>query len=116
MSRSPLSGFNRRSIEELISEGVEMIYHPSLIKKQYWGFWNYNEYMVQINPNLINYLKEGFEDVVIVHEWLHAYEDIILDTENDFRETQIDWWAYFHLRRDQHIGKYIRSFFSEQGF
>jgi len=116
MSPSPLRAFNRGSIEELISEGVEMTYHPPLVKKNLWGLWRYDEYSITINPELIHYQGKAVEDMVIVHEWLHAYEDIILDCKKDFREKQIDWWAYFHLRRDQDIANYIRSFFSEQGF
>ena len=113
MPPSLLRKFNRGSIDELITEGVEMEYHRSLIRKKYWGLWKYDSYLIQINPKLIHYRGRVFEDVVIIHEWLHAYEDIILDLEKDFRETQIDWWAYFHLRRDPYIGEYARSFFPE---
>lgn len=116
MPTSPLRGFNRGSINELIYEGIEMIYCPSLIKKNYWGLWMYDECIIKINPDLIHHHGKAIEDFVIVHELLHSYEDMILNLPTDFRETQIDWWAYYHLRKDKDIANYMRSFFSEQGF
>lgn len=113
MFPSPLRNFNRHSIDELISEGVEMRYDRSLRRKNYWGLWKFEEYSVRINPYVQKQKGKKIEDMVIVHEWLHAYEDIILDLSKDFRETQIDWWAYFHLRRDKYIAEHIRSFFPE---
>ena len=116
MSASPLRGFNRCSIDELIREGIDMVYSPSLIKKNYWGLWIYDEGIIKINPKLRHHHGKAIEDFVIVHELLHSYEDMVLNLSTDFRETQIDWWAYYHLRRDQDIANYMRSFFSEQGF
>ena len=113
MSSSPLCDFDRRSIEELIGEGVEMKYDHSLSQKKPSGLWRYDEYLVCINPTIQEMKGEIFEDIVILHEWLHAYEDIILDSYKDFRETQIEWWAHAHLRRDRYIAKYARSFFPE---
>lgn len=111
MSKSPLRGFNYRSIDELLEEGVDMVYdynHYMTEGGESWGIWHYDKYRVYIYPRI---KEKKDEDVTIVHEWLHAYEHITLG--KIFRDTQIDWWAYYHLRRDKCIAEYIRSFFPD---
>lgn len=108
---SPLRDFNRRSIDDLVYEGVEMFYdHNHRITEggEYLGMWVSKKSRVYIYPGIRD---KKVEDITIVHEWLHAYEFITLETS--FRENQIEWWAHFHLRRDYWIADYIRFFFPD---
>ncbi|MEK6899826.1 MAG: hypothetical protein AABX05_01755 [Nanoarchaeota archaeon] len=119
MPLSPLRKFSRSSIDELIDEDVSMRYYRDSVaikNKKRLGLWNLNRTLIYINPTIVQQLGKYAEDVTIVHEWLHAYEDLLLDPLQIFREKQIDWWAYFHLRQDALIADYIRSFFHKQGF
>lgn len=71
---------------------------------EYLGIWHYEKWRVYIYPDI---KQKKDEDITIVHEWLHAYETVILETM--FTESQIDWWAHFHFRK----AEYIRSFFPD---
>ena len=116
MSLSPLHGFNRRSVDELVGEGVHMVYDFSMIRGEDWGYWMIDYFLAGINPNIIITAGRKIEDLVIVHEWLHAYEDIILGVPKRFQETKIEWWAKYHLQRDCRIAEHIRGFHEEFGF
>ena len=117
MPRSPLRGFNRHSVDQLVEEGVHMVYDHSLIKKdEYLGLWIFQYNLVSINPTArINYGKL-VEDETIIHEFLHGYEDLILNPPRDFRESQIEYWARFHRLRDSGLAAYIRKPFKDFGF
>jgi hypothetical protein len=113
---SPLRDFNRRSVDELLEEGVHMVYDHSMIREERWGFWQADYFLIGINPNLMATVGRKEENVTIIHEWLHAYEDLILDVSRRFKESQIDWWAYRHLERDSGLAEYIRNSFQDYGF
>ena len=116
MSPSQLREFNRRSIDHLIEEGIHMVYdHHLMEENENWGIWEPSYDLIRINPN-VEKKGRNFADLVIVHEWLHPFEDLVLERSKRFKETQIDWWAAYHLQRDPKIGDYIRSFFLEYGF
>ncbi|MFH1683147.1 MAG: hypothetical protein ABIA37_05105 [Candidatus Woesearchaeota archaeon] len=103
---SKLRDFSTRNIEDLLREGVHMVYQ-SPIKAD--GYYSPDSGLIEIKPN-----PKQYEDVTILHEWLHAYEDRILDLK--FREKQIDWWAYYHYKNNKSLVDYIRSFFRKQKF
>lgn len=113
---SPLRDFNRRSVDELVEEGVHMVYDFSMIRGEHWGYWQVEYTFIGINPNLIVTAGKSEEDITIIHEWLHAYEDLTLDVRRRFEEAQIDWWAYHHHQRDRLLAEYIRGFFEDRGF
>lgn len=116
---SPLKQFNRHSVEELIAEGTDMRYdhnHSITEHRNIWGEWNPIKNIIYINPTVKHRYGKAVEDHTIVHEWLHVYEDLRLDPPRSFRDAQIDWWAYYHLRQDALIAGYIRGFFKQRGF
>ena len=111
MFKSPLQGFDYRSVDDIINEGVDMVYDYNNHMNEggeFWGTWLYEKSRVYISPDII---EKKVEDITIVHEWLHAYETIILETQ--FSDSQIDWWAHFHLRKHRTLADYIRGFFPE---
>ena len=111
MPKSPLRRFDHFSVERLINEEVDMVYdrnHYMTKAGRFSGIWHEEKSRIYIYPGIT---EKKVEDVTIVHEWLHAYEDIIL--ERTFQEAQIEWWAHFHLRRDHMFADYIRSFFPD---
>lgn len=112
MSHSPLRGFNRRSVDQLVDdEGVIMIYDYSLLKQsRYLGLWHIDYNLIRIKPEL----ERAVEDQTITHEMLHPYEDLIL--EQEFSEDQIDWWARFHIQRDPGLPDHIRNHYRAFGF
>lgn len=107
---SPLRDFNRRSVDDLIEQGITMVYdrYHTVTKGENWGMWIPWNDKIYISPVIKNTKSE---DLTIVHEWIHAYEDRILLKE--FREAQVEWWAHYHLRRDEWLAYYIRTFFPE---
>ena len=116
---SPLRDFDYNVIEDILEEGLQMVYHAYLERRspKLYGLWNPAEALVQINPFLRRQEGKELEDVIILHEWLHAYGDLILEVPNDrFREEQIHWWAQWHCRQDPYVATYIRSFFVREGF
>lgn len=124
MAKSPLAKFCRSSIDELIEEHlVGMVYDYSLIGKNglkrevgLWGRWIPAYNLICISPDCS--IKNGkyFESLVIIHEWLHAYEDLILEMPTRFGENQIDWWAAYHSKRDRGLDTYVRNKFIDFGF
>ena len=113
--RTILKNFDYHSIDELVDEhDLRMKYSSQLEDIGLWGQWQPDENLVLINPYLES---REIEDLVVLHEWLHAYAECIL--EKDFTEKQIDWGAEWHLRRDL-VGlsrvDYIRSFYNHEGF
>ena len=117
MSPSLLRGFNRRSVNELVDLGVHMVYDHSLIKKnRYRGLWYPNYNLICINPLVQENEGKQEENRTINHEWLHALGDLLLDPPRDFKESQIEYWAKHHLRRDPTLTDYIRSLFPDFGF
>ena len=113
---SPLRDFNRRSVDDLFEEGVHMVYDFFMIRGTDLGYWQFNYNFIGINPNLIITAGKVEEDITIIHEWLHAYEDLILDVPRSFKESQVDWWAYHHQQRDSLLAAHIRSYFEDHGF
>ncbi len=110
-----LKNFSYHSIEELIEEhDIQMRYSSKLEDLGLWGQYHPEDNLVLINPYLEN---REIEDLVVLHEWLHAYADCIL--EKDFTEKQIDWGAEWHLKQDL-VGlskvDYLRSFYHKEGF
>ena len=113
-----LRNFGYHSIDVLLEEGVDMQYHPI---EKCWGLWLPDNLKVQISPK---HPSRNDEDVTILHEWLHAYEDLIVYLDDDFDITVgkrspdkvIDDYAYFHHSKDSDLVKYVRSFFENEGF
>ena len=101
---SKLRRFSENTIDDLLENGVEMVYKKN-IKAD--GWYSPDTNLIEIKPAK----NRRYEDVTILHEWLHAYEDIILDKRHT--EGQIDWWAYYHYRENKDLVDYIRSFFEE---
>lgn len=112
---SRLRGFNRDSVNELVEEGVHMIYDSSLDEQKPWCIWVPEFDLIRVSPT-IKLKGREFEDQAIVHEWLHAYEDLILDVFKRHKEPKIDKWARRHIKRDRDLPDYIRSFFKDYGF
>lgn len=114
MPNSLLREFNRRSVDSLVEEGVVMVYDFYLLAEgSDLGRWMHREYCIRINPILKERGRKE-EDITIAHEWLHAYDYMMLDQKSS--ERQIEWWARFHLRRDPLLSDYIRSFYRAYGF
>ena len=114
-NRNLLKNFTHHSIEDLIDEyNMEMKYSSNLEAIGLWGQYHPDNNLVLINPHIGDVLTE---DLVIMHEWLHAYAECIL--EKDFTEKQIDWAAEWHQKRDL-VGlskvDYLRSFYHREGF
>ena len=99
---SPLRYFNLDSVRRLIDKGVGMFYDHSLRKDDPHGEYFRGLNLIGINRRL----KKKEEDHTILHEWLHAYEEIIL--EDSSSEESIDWWAEFHLNNNPGLVEYIR--------
>lgn len=116
MSLSPLRGFNRRSVDQLLEAGVHMVYDFNMIRSENWGYWMLDYRLIGINPNIVVTAGKKTEDHVIVHECLHACENLILGVRKRFRESQIDYWAHHHLGRDRFIAEYIRDGYEYFGF
>lgn len=123
MAKSPLANFRRSSIDQLIEEHlVGMVYDYSLIGKDglqedgLWGEWNPAYNLIRISPDCSIKNDKYFEGLVIIHEWLHAYEDLILEVETISKEKQIDWWANYHYHKDHGLITYIRNKFADFGF
>lgn len=124
MAKSLLANFRRSSIDQLIEEHlVGMVYDYSLIGKNnlegeggFWGWWNPAYNLIRISPDCSIKKDKYFENLVILHEWLHAYEDLILEVETRSKEKQIDWWAAHHNKRDLGLATYVRNKFAEFGF
>lgn len=123
MARLPLANFCRSSIDQLIEEHlVGMVYDYSLIGKNnlegggFWGCWNPAYNLIRISPDCSVKKDKYFENLVILHEWLHAYEDLILEMPTRFKENQIDWWANYHHHRDCGLITRIRNKFTDFGF
>lgn len=68
--RNELRRFSSKSIEDLINAGLRMVYDKNCKAD---GFYYPDLKMVEIKPN-----PKQYENLVILHEWLHAYEDLIL--------------------------------------
>jgi len=100
-----LQDFNRHWVDYLVQEGVGMIYDYSMLKDDPWGEWIPDLNLIGINP--FTRLKgKRIEDHTITHEWLHAFEYLVLETTHS--EKQIDRWAWFHYRRTPDLTDYIR--------
>ena len=111
---SPLQAFNRHSVDELVEDGVVMVYDFYLLAEGInLGMWMPRDHCVRINP-IVREKGRIIEDITIAHEWLHAYDYMVLDQESS--EGQIEWWARSHLRTDPQLSDYIRSFYREYGF
>ena len=110
MTPSPLRLFDWSSVEYMVNEGVRMMYDPWLEKIV--GEWDSEHHKVRISRNL----PPEEEDITIVHEWLHAFEDLVLNIDDFFRDSQIEWWARFHYRTNPELVQYIRSFYQRNGF
>ncbi len=95
-----------------------MKYDVSIRKIKIYGQWDPEDFLVKIEPTAHKKPKGPVENVTILHEWLHAYEDLVLDelTHNRYRDSQIDWWAHYHNRKNPHLAPYIRAYFLEEGF
>ncbi len=114
---SPLRLFDYNAIEDLLEDGIAMTYVPYLDRINLWGQWDPQKALVRINPQLSRQEGSAMEDVIILHEWLHAYGDLILEVpDTRFRENQIEWWARYHYAQDSYLATYIRSFFQREGF
>ncbi|MEK6969994.1 MAG: hypothetical protein AABW48_06215 [Nanoarchaeota archaeon] len=124
MARLPLANFRRSSIDQLIEEHlVGMVYDYSLIGKNnlegeggFWAWWHPAYNLIRISPDCSIKKDKYFENLVIVHEWLHAYEDLILEMPTRFTENQIGWWAAYHNKKDPGLATYVRNKFADFGF
>lgn len=116
MTQSRLARFDIESIDALILNGVHMIYDNSLIKdEQYMGWWVPEYKLIRINPILRLKKHKDLADLTILHEWLHAYEDIITRAKKRVKEDLIDQWAE-HYRKETDLAQYIRNNFKLYGF
>src|SRR3989344_5602735 len=109
MSKSPLGDFNYSAVNYLIHQDVDMVYdygHHMTQGGELLGIYHYEKRRVYIYPSI---KQKRLEDITILHEWLHAYERVMLDRR--FTECQVDWWAFYHHRRDRILVEYIRSLF-----
>jgi hypothetical protein len=111
---SPLKLFGYSSIDYLVGEGIQMLRCAKINGEEMEGEWDPNINLIRIDIRLGRNRKK--EDLVIIHEWLHAYEDLVLKKSPRFREFQIDWWSQFHYKKDPKMGLYIRSFYKAEGF
>ena len=80
-----------------------MVYDYSLIKSKWHGIWYPLHDLICINPKT----KGKDRKRTIVHEGLHAYEELILEVENRFPDPEIELWAIRHLERDPLIANYM---------
>ncbi len=111
-----LKNFSQESIDRLIEKGVIMRH---LELDEDLGLWIPCS-IVAIQKNL----SMRSENRTIVHEWLHAYEDIILYPHPNFEitiasrspETIIEAYARWHHQQNPDLVRYIREQFREHGF
>ena len=69
-------------------------------------------------------LAKVTENRTILHEWLHAYEDLIVYPHENLAITQasrspeviIEAYARWHHQQNHDLVKYIRNYFKENGF
>ena len=107
MESSPLRLLDRRFVSN-VADRVRMEYdQPYLARRNNWGEWDPRQRQILIYP-------QPQEDTIIIHEWLHVLEDLKL--ERGFRETQINWWAHYHLKTNPGLVKYIRGIYRAAGF
>ena len=76
-----------------------MVYDFSLIKDEYWGWWVPEYKLIRINPLLKKKKNKELGDLTILHEWLHAYEDLLTGAKRGVPESLIDQWAE-HYRKE----------------
>jgi len=107
MPSSRLRGFSRQSIDELADLRVHLVYDHSLIGSLFDGLWYPCHGLISINPELKGIRKKR----TIIHEGLHAYENLILKVKNRFPEKQIDEWAVYHLKKDSGLASYMLEMF-----
>lgn len=125
MISSPLRFFNKESIDTLLEKGIDMQYHPNLLVPGTWdptilvrcrGSWDSEEIMIKIEKHE----NRDHENITILHEWLHAYEDLIVNAhyqdltqrqKKRSRDGQIEWWAKFHYKNNPEVVEYIRQQF-----
>ena len=113
-----MNNFGYHSIDELLEQGVTMEFKKF---KKNWGLWIPDHLLVGISKT---HPSRGAENVTIAHEWLHAYEDLILYSHPDFEVTLasrspdivIDEYAKWHVKNDPELVEYIRSYFKDEGF
>ena len=111
MESSALRLLDRRFVSS-IADRVRMSYDTAyLARRRIWGEWCAENSRILIYPR-----EQSSEDHIIIHEWLHVLEDVRLKVEKGFRETQIDWWAHYHLRTNPGLVKYIRGIYRAAGF
>jgi len=122
---SYLRGFDTKSINDLLYCDVTMKYTnlrpPKGTKEREFpylcGLYQPETSLISINRKIKKFYPRTWkkeEDITILHEWLHAYEHVIVG--RNFSENQIEWWAQWYYREQYDLVPYIRSFFNEEGF
>ena len=117
-SKNTMNNFGYHSIDELLEQGVTMDFRKF---KKNWGIWMPDQLLVSISTT---HPSKDAENVTIAHEWLHAYEDLILYPHPNFDVTLasrspdivIDEYAKWHVKNDPELVEYIRSYFKNEGF
>jgi len=104
-----LRDFNRHWVDYLVGEGVRMFYDYSMLSCDPPSEWLPDLKLIGINP-ATRLEGKRLEDHAINHEWLHAFEYLVMDLDLHTRhsEDQINWWAWFYYRNDPSLTDYIR--------
>ena len=111
--------FGRRAVDILLEDQIRMVYR----KQKEDGLWKPDKKKIQIRSELVN---KAYENLVILHEWLHAYEDLIihhgitgdlqLAIDKASPEQIIDHYAVWHCRTSPDLVDYIRGNFKDENF
>ena len=108
---SPLERFCHKEIVSLIHDHVRMLRSPYLYDLNMYGLWIPQKSLILIHDD---FADEDFENRVILHEWLHAYEQMRYYDRS--RDTRIDYWADKYYREQPGLAWYIRKRFKSKGF
>ena len=101
-----MKNFNYDHIEELIDAGIEMRHKRKFKLNSTMGLYLPDRNLILIKQGMT--IKN--EGITILHEWLHAYEDKIL--QHYHTERVVDSFANFYYLNCNDYLDYIKSFYN----
>jgi|SRR3989338_5180684 len=112
-----MNNLSFESIDDLVNQGVTMKYSHL---QNSWGLWIPQILQIKISPGH----RRRRENRLILHEWLHAYEDLILYPHPDYKvvtasrspDPVIDKYAIWYQKHHSDLIEYIRELFRQEGF